>query len=366
MPVFLLHCRTAWNDYFSATNPTNLKSQTITSRQTLTDSGVYVSNCLFNSIVESNQGGALCCSSSVTYFLVESTTFFSCKTSSNGGAIYFSNTNNGQSALHGVCGYDCSTTNNNHYQFAYIRVNNAASSKNYVNYSSITRVMNVNAYADHTLGLINGKICCQSVNSSMNNCYCVSGICCRPLSVSNYVTCSLTYSSFADNKDANWINIYLYTTGANFEIKSCNILRNTQAHTSTHGTFYTSGNVMIENSCILENKAPYIFTQTESSYTITVANCTLDKTTNNRNLIIQNTVTKSFVLALNHMSTRNCNAEYDSIGTLTRITPPLSSSNKQKLYYTCQRLFYQPQGSFVSLSSLLVILFINFGVSGDL
>jgi hypothetical protein len=121
---------------------------------------------------------------------------------------------------------------------------------------------------------------------------------------------------------------------------------------------------MIENSCILDNRAPYIFYQ-ESSYTITVSNCTLDKTTNNQNLVIQNTVTKSFILALNHMSTRNCNSGYDSAGILTPITPIPSSSNKQKVYCTYRILFYQPQGSFVSLSSLLFIIFIHPGAYDD-
>jgi hypothetical protein len=358
MSVLLLHSRTAWNDYFPATNPTNLNSQTYTSRQTPSSTSVYVLDCFFNYITSTSEVGALCCSSSVTYLLVEFSSFFSCKTSgSYGGAIHFSNTNNGQCVLHGVCGYDCCTASSYYCQFAYIQVNNVVSSKNYVNYSSFTRVVNVVTNADHTLGLFNGKVCCQSINSSMNNCYCVSGICCQPLSVSNSVTCSLIYSSFADNKDANWISIYLYSSGANFEIKNCNIIRNSQVHTSSYGLFYTTGNVRIENSCILENKAPYIFYQA-SSYTITVSNCTLDKTTKYGKLLIQNTVTKSFILALSHISTRNCRAEYDAIGLLTPITPPpppsQSSSNEQKLYYTCQRLFHQ-----FPLSSILIYSFIN-------
>jgi hypothetical protein len=367
MSVLLLHYRTAWNDYFSTTNPTNLNSQTYNSRQTPSDSSVYVSNCLFNSIVESNQGGALYCSSSVTYFLVESTSFFSCKTSGGyGGAIYFSNTNNGQSVLHEVCGYDCCSTSNTNYHFAYIRIYNDASSKNYANYSSITRCVNEISSSEWILYLGYGKICCPSINSSMNKCYCVPGIYCAPLSLSNSVTCSLTYSSFADNAANSLVCIYLWMSGANFEMKSCNIIRNTQGSTSSYGTILTDGNVMIENSCILENRAPYIFYQSSYSCTITVSKCTLDKTTYNQNLIIQNTVTKSFILALNHMFTRNCNAKYDYIGILTPIAQSPSSSNKQKLYCSCDKLLYQLQASFVSLSSLLIILFINFGVSGDL
>jgi hypothetical protein len=362
MTVLLIHSRTAWNDYFSTTNPTYLSSQTYTSRQTPSDSNVYVSNCLFNSITSSSQGGAICCTY-VTAFLVESTSFFSCKTNSGfSGAIYFANSE-GQSVLHGVCGYDCITGSSNH-QFAHIEVSNSVLSKNYVNYSSITRCVNHNSGTDRVFYIIRGKICCPSVNSSMNKCGRVSGIACLPTSDSNSVTCLMTYSTIADNIDIIWICLYLYSSGANYEIKSCNIIRNTQGDTSTWGTFYTSGNVVIENSCILENKAPYIFSQTSSSCTITLSNCTADKTTYNRNLIIQSTVTKSFVHALNHMSTRNCHFGYDYVGSLTPITPP-SSSNMQKLYCTCRILFHQCYGSFVSLSSLLIIILIHPSVSFD-
>jgi hypothetical protein len=359
--MLLMYYRTAWNDYFSTTNPTNLNSQTYTSRQNPSDSSVYVSNCLFDSITLTSKGGALYCTS-VTYLLVESTSFFSCKTSGGyGGAIYFSNTNNGQSVLHEVCGYDCCSTSSTDHQFAYIQVNNAASSKNYANYSSFTRCVTVNSESEYTLSLFNGKISCPFVNSSLNKCKCVSGLYCCPLSDSNCVTCSILYSSIADNIDTGWICIYLERSAANYEIKNCNILRNTQFSYNTCGTIWTYGDTMIANSCILENKANYVFYAV--SYTITLFNCTFDNATFYGNYKTTNTVTKSFILALKHMSTRNCHAQYDSAGTLTPIAPPLSSSNKNKLYYSCQRLL---QGSFVSLSSLLIILFIHPGASRDL
>jgi predicted outer membrane repeat protein len=143
MLKFFLHSRNAWNDYFTGTNSPNLNSQTFTLRETPSGTNVYIFNCLFINITSSSQGGALYCTS-VTYFLVESTSFFSCKTSSNGGAIYFSNSG-GQCVLHAVCGYDCCTTNSYSHQFGYTYVNSAASSKNYVNYSSITRCINENS-----------------------------------------------------------------------------------------------------------------------------------------------------------------------------------------------------------------------------
>jgi hypothetical protein len=302
----------------------------------------------FISISSTGNGGALCCTSA-TSFLVEFSSFISCKTSSGeGGAVYFANSG-GQSVLHGVCGYDCFA--NQHYQFYRSEVKDDASYKNYVNYSSIARCVNENSNSHHTLLLYKGKNCCSSVNVSINKCYYRSGIYCYPSS-SNYVTCSFTYSSFTDNIATGYTCIFLWKSGEKYEMKSCNILRNTQPLGNEEGTIYTSGNLMIEDSCILENKATYIFSQ-YSSYTITLSNCTIDSTSNNGYLTTQNTVTKSFILALKHMSTKNYNSEYDSVGTLTPIAQTPSSTKKQKLYCTC------PQVNFVSLTCVFVFNFIH-------
>ena len=147
MLAILLNVRIAWNYYFTG-NPTYIKQNEYTSRQTPSSTSVYISNCLFKSIISESDGGALLCTS-VTYLLIKSISFFSCKTRSQiGGAICFSNTNNGQHVLCELCGYDCYSTSTSYTsgQFAYIEVSNAASSKNYVNYSSISGCVNENLY----------------------------------------------------------------------------------------------------------------------------------------------------------------------------------------------------------------------------
>jgi hypothetical protein len=362
MSSFLQYVRTAWIDHFPGTSPTNTYySQTPTLRQILSGTGVYVSNCLFNSIVESNQGGALYCTSA-TYFLVESSSFFSCKTSSSGGAIYFSNSS-GQSVLYKVCGYDCCTTNGNGYQFGYIHVNNTATSKNYVNYSSIVRCVNENS-ASIIFYFNKGNICCQSVNASMNKCG-YRTLYNDPFRDSSSVTCSYSYSSFADNIISGYTCIRFWLYEAKSEIKSCNVLRNTQV-SSTEGIIAINGNTMIADSCILENQATYIFHQNDASYRITLSNCTVDSTSNNGYLIIQNTVTKSFILALNHMSTRNCHSEYDSAGTLTPIIQSPSPSKKLKLCYTPRNCFCQCRLRYlISLISVYLFNFIYLDASND-
>ena len=360
-----MHSKTAWNDHFTVTSPTNpYISQTYTQRQTPSDTSLYIFNCLFKSIESSSQGGALYCTSA-TYFLVESTSFFSCKTSNSGGSIYFSNTNGGQSVLYGVCGYDCYSTGSVNYPFAYIRVNSATSSKNYVNYSSIVRCVNDISNTYNMFGLSNGKIFFPSVNSSLNKCYRYSVITCWATSNSNSAACSLTYSSFTNNTATYDNCFWLSSSGSIFEIKSCNVLRNTQV-SSSYGIIWTSGNLKIEDSCILENNAANIFYQDSSSYTITLSNCTVDKTTCNRNLITQNKVTESFILSLNHISTENCHSEYDSAGTLTPIIQTPSPSKKQRHYYTGNIFFNQCQLSdVVSLHKILIFNFIHPYASND-
>jgi hypothetical protein len=343
-----LHSSTAWCDYFPEANPTNLNSQTYDSRQTFSSTSVYVSNSLFISITSTGDGGALYFTS-MAYFLAESTSFFSCKTSSAGGAIYFEHTNSGQCVLHEVCGYDCCTTADTRFQFACIRVNSAVSSKNYFNYSSFTRCVNKGSSSWYTIYFIYGKICCPSVNISLNECIGRSGIYCQPSA-----TCSLTYSSFADNIANGHTCIRFSMSDANYEIKSCNILRNTQGDLSSEGTIYTVGNTTIQDSCILGNTANYIFFVNTQTHTFTLSNCTVDSTSNNRNLKTQNTVTKSFILALNHISTQNCHSGYDAVGTLNPITP---HTEKRIHCCTCGIIFYQTQlRDFISLFSAFYFL----------
>jgi hypothetical protein len=346
-----------WSDYFSGNPTTTLGPGEYKTTQTYSATNVYILNCLFNGCTSESNGSALYCSNSVTYLLVESSSFFSCKTSGkDGGAIYFSNTYNGQCAVNKVCGYDCySTYTSSSYsysfgQFARVYVSDSASNKNYVNYSSVARCVNSNSYSYMPLCLEYGKICCPSVNLSMNKCHRHSGIYCYPFIDSSSVTCSMSYSSLADNIASDHICIG-FNANAKYEIKCCNILRNT--HTSTtYGIIYINGNSMIKDSCILENKGLYMI-YVWSSTTITLSNCTIDKTSYYGNIKTQNTVTKSFILGLNHMSTQNCHSEYDSAGTLTAIPYEIA------IRYTCY--YYQSRISdFFSLTWIQLLFWTKF------
>jgi hypothetical protein len=359
--------KSVWNEYFTVSPTTAHVYSEYSSQLSYSSGSVYVLNFLFSGITSGSHGGALYCTT-VTHLLIESSSFFTCRTSAKyGGAIFFENTNSGESVLHEVCGYNCYSTytsSSSWYQFAYTQVNNAASSKNYVNYSSIVRCVNERSDSYYILGLRFGKICCPSVNLSMNKCQWYSGIYCSPLKDSNSVTSSLTYSSFTDIIATGYTCIMLWTTGANYEIKSCNILRNTQV-SSSGGTVWSVGNVIIEYSCILENTATYIFNQGDSNYRTTLSNCTVDSTSKSGNVITQSTITKSFIHALNHMSTRNCYSGYDSAGTLTPIIQSPSTLKNQK-HCSCGNFLYQYRLSYlVSLTNIFILNFIHPYASGD-
>jgi hypothetical protein len=352
----LMHIKTAWNDYFTE-SPTVNQSKTYETTQKLSDAYVHVLDCLFRSCISTSGGGALLCTS-VQYLLIESTSFFSCKTSSSqGGAIYFSNTNSGQCVLYKVCGYDCCTTStgSSYGQFVFIQVKDATSSKNNVNYSSTARCVTENSDSYYMLRISYGKICCPSVNISMNKCKFYSGIYCQPLGDSSSFTCSLTYSTFADNIAIGYSCILPWWGGRNIEIKSCNVLRNTQGTLNSGGTIHTHDNVMITDSCILENKATYIFNQASSSYTITISNCTVDSTSKYGRVTIQNTITKSFIHGLDHMSTLNCHSGYDAAGTLTPVAQAPSPPKKPIHCFTFRNYFYQP----LSFAIIFIFNFIH-------
>jgi hypothetical protein len=351
--------RTAWSDFFPGSPTANFSSQTYNSRQYSSSTSVYVSNCLFQSCTSSSDGGAIYCYST-TYFLVESSSFFSCTTSDTwGGAIRFHDTNNGQCVLHKVCGFDCCSINTGGTsgQFVFIQVKDDASNKNYVNYSSISRCVNERSSSHYTLYLYYGKIYCPSVNSSMNKCNYYSGIYCSPFVDSSSVTGSLSYSTFSDNNAFGHTCIRFGRGGAKYEIKSCNIIRNTQ-DTTSYGTIYTYGVLNIEDSCILENTASTIFCSSSSSYPITLKNCTVDKTTNNGYLTTQNIIPKSFILGLNHILTQNCNSKYDSAGTLTPISF-VPNPTKKLFCYTCKNHYQGRISTLLSIAWMILVTFIH-------
>ena len=134
MPMFLLRVRTAWDDYFPGSSPSQTFATTkYTDVQSTSSTNVFVLHCLFSGCTSTSYGGALACSGSVQRLLIESSSFFSCNTSSNkGGGIYFENTNNGECVLYKVCGNDCipTCTSDSFGQVVFTFIKDSSSNKN--------------------------------------------------------------------------------------------------------------------------------------------------------------------------------------------------------------------------------------------
>jgi hypothetical protein len=147
-------------------------------------------------------------------------------------------------------------------------------------------------------------------------------------------------------------------TNSKLEIKCCNVLRNTQS-SGSWGLFFAGGNMTIDDSCIIENNAPLYF-EVYSPNSITLSNCTIDKTTKYGTygtLIIRKTVTKSFILTLNHMSTENCHSEY---------TFSISPSNKKEINCSCPNNYYILRISDFILNWVFIFTFIHPNPSNEL
>jgi predicted outer membrane repeat protein len=357
-----LYSITAWSDYYTGVSSITFENQGTSQTRSFSESSVFVFSCLFNKCTSTSKGGAISCTTD-TRLLVESSSFFSCKISSNqGGAIYFYNRNGGECVLHGLCGYDCNTTStsvSSNGQFAYVLLSDGLSYKNYVNYSSISRSVSQETDIRDPLYLSCGKIRCQSINLSMNRCKYYPGIYCCPTIDSNPDTHSLSYSSITDTVNFGYICVGLSRGSSNFEIKYCNIIRNLQINPNAYGIIYANLNLIIKDSCILDNTVTYYF-YAEPSYKITVSNSTVDSTNHYNSFVLTNTITKSFINALDHISTQNCNSEYDSIGILTAIAPP----KKKKVF--CNTCNCRAVSDFFSLTFVFLVTFIHSNPYGNL
>ena len=308
--------KNGWSDYYEGSvSPGYTKNAYNSQIQLTSSSNIYIFDCLFNSITSGTDGGAILATTTPS-LLIESTLFSSCKTTANeGGAIYFVNTGTGQSVMNKVCGIDCCSTyssSTSYGQFAFTYVKDNINNKNYVNFTSIAHCINTITNSLYTIEIADGKISIQGVNITKNKCYSRSAFYLQ----SAAVTSSLLYSSFVNNTALGYNCIYLCSSSQK-EMKNCNVIRNTRGSSTSEGTIRSNGNLNIYESCILENNASYVF-YAASGYTITLSNCTTDASNKKSgNLVVSNTAEVSFINALVHFKTGQCEAYFDSVGSLT-------------------------------------------------
>jgi hypothetical protein len=329
--------------YSPGLNPTNYtRTEYSGTRLNPTANNVYVYDCFFHDFSYSSSGGALYCSGSVYKLLIEQSSFFSCKISSgNGGGACFSYSGNYESVLSKICGFGCSCDNCG--QCVFINLGNNGDYKNHFNDSSITHSLKDGKNPWDSLFLESNIIFCPSNNFTNNECYTASGFCCASKRSSTSETCRISYCSVVNNTaNGGYKCIRLYYSGSTHCIDTCNILNNKQT-TSSYGTIRSYTNVLIKDSCILGNDEGKTVFYVDSSYMITVSNCTVDNNRYSGSVTFTKTIQSSFIHALSHLSTRRCDSYFDSYGTLTaKPNVPVESTKNQCYGYLMSYIYKHP------------------------
>lgn len=329
------------------------------SRIGLPSGNVSVCNCVFRDCSSGDNGGALYyASSSYMWLLVEDTSFIRCTTTSNyGGAIYFNyKNNNKRSFINRACFFQCSAskTSSSSGQSLYIVIGSDFTNNNYINNSCVTN--NYNSYSDswYAQYIESGRIVIFGENISKNVCSKHSALYVNSCGYSAYIS----HSSFTNNTSNNFGCIQI---GNHLEISESNILFNEQMTQNSPSTLYTSSNLYIVNSCILENnKGKIVFYEASSSYKIELYNCTIDSdiftsTRYTRNVRIDQANIKDFIHGLEHLNLNLCKASIDSVGTLT---PPMV--NRKVLLYQTINNNGSALGAFKIARNILINAFLSF------
>ena len=142
----------------------------------------------------------------------------------------------------------------------------------------------------------------------------------------------------------------------------CNVLNNKQTE-SSYGIIYANANLLIKDSCILGNdKNKNVFYEDHSSCKITISNCTIDDDifTNGRyyrSVTVNKTIENSFINALSHIATRNCDSYFDPYGTLTARQIVPSRNSRYLMSYIYKNPMIDPLLKFQFMFLLTVLPF---------
>jgi hypothetical protein len=306
--------KSAFDDNFEAYGFENYENLARFSTISTSNTNVSIRNSVFRECRSNDHGGAL--KYSGHRLLIEETTFINCSTSYHyGGAVYASCQ---KSVLNKICAFECFArfpgySSNGHAFF--ISVTNNPLYNNYINYSSISNSKNTDTSSYHAQFIRYGRILLTNENISMNECYYQTAL----YSESSH-SAYITYCTFANNT-ARYYGCLQFNYP--HEMRECNILFNEQIENSTAFIIYSTANLFILNSCILENnKGKMVFYETDSSLRIALYNCTIDNDIISskryyNSLTIHLTNERAFINGNKHLIMNLCGASFDAVGTLT-------------------------------------------------
>jgi len=273
----------------------------------------YVSNCLFHVCWSSEGGGIFVTSSS--NFLIEETTFLSCSaTSGKGGGLFFEAT--GNCVLSKVCSFSCSASSSG--LFCYVKLPNSLEYNNTIIDSSVSHSNCPNSGNGFFPSY--GKIFVSSVNSSKNIGSCHVGIRVDLSSSSEYGDSLISYSCFSDIETKNYVTV-LYGLGGKGEMRSCNVVNNTQIDVSRFGTVCSNFHLNVYDSCVTGNNAERSFHCNDA--TIKLYNTIFDKGI--LSVEVKESASSSFTNNLKFIRIGLCGAKDENIITLSGRTKNVCS-----------------------------------------
>ena len=155
-----------------------------------------------------------------------------------------------------------------------------------------------------TIRLKCGAILVSSINSSKNTASEFPNLV-YPSTSCNFADCLISFSCFSNNEMKSYICV-LYDSGGKGEMRSCNVINNTQGQKSQFAAVYTNSPLNIYNSCVIGNDADRSFYG--SSNRINLYNTIFDKTSN-YNAVVQESAATTFINNLLFIKTGECDAE---------------------------------------------------------
>ena len=312
-----------WDEIYGTSDPSPspFTGKFTTNQSSIGEGSIYVSQSEFSECkATSSNGGAILVSfSSAAKTLIEKSIFNICEkvSSGSGGAIYIDGEWNTCAILY-ICGYGCESATD--VPFMCSKTSRGVIID--INHSTITHSQKGNCNdlicIDFGYGvLMSGTNI--SHNSCKRNSACYFAYGYHGTGSEYLISSSIVNNTYSDN-----VILYLGHDydGCSGNIKSCNIIYNGNIEGKASGSIiYQSsdlGNTYINQSCILNNIAQYIFDGfSDNFYYLT--NCTIDKASSqvDVDMYFEEEASKSFINALVHIKTGNCEAMFDSVGSLS-------------------------------------------------
>ena len=301
-----------------------------------TNDQVYVLNCYFQTSSQL-EGGSIRFTNQNDYaqMLIEFSVFDQCSTSKlYGGGVYMAS--GGNCVIRKTCSNSCCTlvggSTRTFGQYVYVEADDTENSVIKILDSSIIHSIPVSSGSWGPITMFCGVNLINEVNISNNKSGYNSAFRCTPSLTASSDSCMVDFCSFRNNTAISYACIHFAEKNRKNTLANSNILDNSVSF--QEGIVKSQGSTTIIGCTILNNTVNqgYMF-YTASSGQIILYNCTIDAKdarNTNSNVILQTLVPnpEAFINVIICTEAKQCEAEYDAIGTLTpNIKNPQTQNN---------------------------------------